>query len=143
MRSGIALPLLVVALVTFTSVPMPPEPTSGIGGAASHGDPGRGEELFGEKGCNGCHRINGVGGEVGPDLTGVFKRDLAKDRPGQTQTDVTEYVRQSIRDPQAYIVPNFPKPSPMPSAKVFELSERDIDDLIAYLKKAAGPAKAK
>jgi mono/diheme cytochrome c family protein len=113
---------------------------SGIAGAQTGGDAKRGEALFGEKGCNGCHRVSGVGGEVGPDLTRLFKLDLPKDRPGQRHTNVVEYVRESIRDPQAYIVPKFPNPSPMPSAKVFELTERNIDDLIAYLRKAAGSA---
>lgn len=92
-------------------------------------------------GCNGCHRVNGVGGEVGPDLTRVFKLDLARDRPGQKNAGNAEYVRESIRDPQAYIVPKFPRPSPMPSAKVFELTQQNIEDLIAYLKQAAGPAR--
>ncbi|MFQ5597659.1 MAG: c-type cytochrome [Nitrospiria bacterium] len=30
-----------------------------------------GEEIFAELGCNGCHVINGEGGELGPDLTRV------------------------------------------------------------------------
>jgi len=140
-RSGFAPLLLPVAVIAFASVPMPRGPGSGTGGAATHGDPGRGAELFGEKGCNGCHRIRGVGGAVGPDLTRVFRLDLARDRPGNRQSDVAAYVRQSVLDPQAYIVPRFPDPSPMPSAQVFGLSERDIDDLVAYLRQAAGPAR--
>ncbi|MDR7521165.1 MAG: cytochrome c [Armatimonadota bacterium] len=97
------------------------------------GDPERGEQLFGEKGCIGCHTVGGVGGQVGPNLTEVGRRDLARERPGRTWPDVSAYIRESIKDPQAYIVPGFPNPSPMPSAEVFFLSERDIDDLVAYL----------
>ncbi len=132
-----------MALGGLGSLLGPDGPGGGIASAQSRGDSKRGEELFGEKGCNGCHRINGVGGEVGPDLTRVFKLDLARERPGQNEADITAYVKASIREPQAYIVPKFPKPSPMPSAKMFELSERDIDDLVAYLRKAGGAARAK
>jgi cytochrome c2 len=90
--------------------------------------------------ANGCHQIGGTGGQVGPDLTNVFKLDLDRDRPGQKQANVADYVRESLEHPQAYVVPNFPKPSPMPSAELFQLSPQDIDDLIAYLREAAESA---
>ena len=32
------------------------------------GDPGRGRELFTQKGCAHCHSVSGVGGKIGPDL---------------------------------------------------------------------------
>jgi mono/diheme cytochrome c family protein len=127
-------PPLLVALVGLTSGPIPHGEARAQEGASGRGDPERGEKLFGRTGCNGCHTISGVGGQVGPDLTRVFELDLAKDRPGQKQPNVRDnvrdYVRQCIEDPQAYIVPEFPQPSPMPT---FELSEQDVDDLIAYL----------
>lgn len=34
----------------------------------------RGEKLVQQFGCQGCHQINGSGGALGPDLTGVVKR---------------------------------------------------------------------
>lgn len=34
----------------------------------------RGEKLFTEKGCDGCHMLKGAGTEFGPDLTGVGSR---------------------------------------------------------------------
>jgi mono/diheme cytochrome c family protein len=143
LRRGFALPLLVAVLIGLAFVWMPDVAASGqAAGAAGRGDPERGEKLFGRTGCNGCHQINGIGGQVGPDLSRVFHIDLAKDRPGQKQPNVRDYVRESIKDPQAYIVPSFPKPSPMPSAEKFELAEQDIDHLIAYLEQA-GRADAK
>ena len=42
------------------------------------GSPARGEELFfqtGERGCAGCHAIDGKGNAVGPDLTGSSRRE--------------------------------------------------------------------
>lgn len=33
-----------------------------------------GEKIFNEASCIGCHKINGVGGAVGPELTDVYKR---------------------------------------------------------------------
>ncbi len=33
-----------------------------------------GEKIFNEASCIGCHRVNGVGGAVGPQLTDVYKR---------------------------------------------------------------------
>jgi mono/diheme cytochrome c family protein len=111
--------------------------------ASVRGNPGRGEALFGQKGCIGCHTVSGIGGQVGPNLTMVARRDLARERPGRTWPDVVTYIRESILEPQAYIVPGFPNPSPMPSARLFELSDQDIDDLIAYLFSAAARAEGK
>lgn len=102
-------------------------------GSQVRGNPARGAELFGRLGCNGCHTVNGVGGQVGPDLTGAARLDLARDRPGGTWPSLVAYLRESIEDPQAYIVPNFERPSRMPSAKQFKLSDRDVNDLLAYL----------
>jgi len=48
-----------------------------------------GAALFRSKGCLQCHRVNGEGGRLGPDLTHI----------GQTRS--TEHLRQSIIDPNA------------------------------------------
>lgn len=37
-----------------------------------------GASLFQEKGCFDCHRLNGTGGDLGPDLTGVGSRQSAE-----------------------------------------------------------------
>lgn len=111
--------------------------------ATIRGNAERGEELFGKSGCIGCHKINGIGGEVGPDLSRVSKLNLGKDRPGQSWPSLVAYIRESLEQPQKYIVPGFPKPSPMPSARQLELTETDIEDLIAYLFDVAGGTKTR
>lgn len=39
-----------------------------LGSLDAPGDAERGALLFGQKGCQGCHAVNGTGGRVGPDL---------------------------------------------------------------------------
>lgn len=43
--------------------------------AAGGGDPGNGEEMFAYT-CADCHRVNDVGGEVGPDLSAISSKGL-------------------------------------------------------------------
>ena len=45
----------------------------GSDGAAVEGDPFRGRETFGDKGCSRCHSVWGHGGELGPEITVVVK----------------------------------------------------------------------
>jgi putative heme-binding domain-containing protein len=63
--------------------------------AMSAGDPNRGAELFKSKACVRCHRVNGEGGRLGPDLT----------HAGQTRSP--EFLRQSIVDPNADVQPRY------------------------------------
>ena len=59
------------------------------------GDPRRGAELFRSQGCVRCHRLNGEGGRLGPDLTQI----------GQSRSQ--EFLRQSIVDPNADVQPRY------------------------------------
>jgi putative heme-binding domain-containing protein len=55
------------------------------------GDPSRGAAVYASSGCAGCHRINGKGGSVAPDLSGVGAfRSVA-------------YLRESILTPDASV----------------------------------------
>ena|SRR5438552_3478804 len=58
---------------------------------APTGDPARGATLFHSKGCPHCHRVDGNGGRLGPDLTYV----------GQIRS--SRHLRESIIDPNAYV----------------------------------------
>ncbi len=65
-----------------------------------------GAQAFLNRGCNGCHVIEGLPGAVGvvgPDLTGLAGR--AGDRvPGLS---AEEYVRQSVEAPQDFLVEGY------------------------------------
>lgn len=73
----------------------------------------KGAAVFKEK-CGGCHKVNGVGGDLGPDLSKLgAQRDAL-------------YIQTQLQDPKAY------KPdSKMPSFK--DMPKEDKDALVAYL----------
>jgi cytochrome c551/c552 len=88
-----------------------------------------GAQLFLAKGCVGCHEAPGHRGtiSVGPALTGL--RERAGGRVPGLGADA--YVRQSVRQPQAYVVPGFEDGSVrMPTLAV---SDAELDALVDYL----------
>ncbi|HEY5648071.1 MAG TPA: cytochrome b N-terminal domain-containing protein [Nitrospiria bacterium] len=73
----------------------------------------RGEDLYSKLQCNGCHKIHGSGGTVGPDLSyvgGVRDRD---------------WLIRHFEDPQALVPGSF-----MPA---FPLPPDDMEDLTRYM----------
>lgn len=83
-------------------------------------NPEEGKKLFYAIGCIGCHTAEGIGGNVGPNLSDIgARRDEA-------------YIEKSIREPKAYIVPGYPPI--MPSPQELGLKEEDIAHLIAWLR---------
>jgi len=77
-----------------------------------------GETLFQAKGCAGCHQRGELGQlQIGPNLTGL----------GERATEV--YVRQSIRDPQAFLVKGY-EGIDMPT---LSLTEAELDVLVDFL----------
>ncbi|SCZ58338.1 ethylbenzene dehydrogenase-related protein [Thiohalomonas denitrificans] len=86
----------------------------------SGGDPRRGKELVQERGCTACHRLpGGPDSHLGPDLTlagGIHW-------PG--------YLRRSITEPDAFIVPGVRyRDVPMPA---LDLPESEVEDITSYL----------
>ena len=57
--------------------------------APPKGNPERGAALFRSRTCIGCHRVNGEGGRLAPDLSAI----------GQTRS--AEYLRRALLDPGA------------------------------------------
>jgi cytochrome c551/c552 len=85
-----------------------------------------GRTVFLTKGCTGCHSLAGVSNEgfVGPNLTALA------DRAGNRVEGLSaeEYVRQSVLDPQAYIVDGYG-----PQMPVLPVDTAELDALVEYL----------
>ncbi len=92
-------PSLVTRIATASAAPEGTDPRlAEFWDARAGGDADRGRQVFfgkTEVSCVRCHRIDGVGGEVGPELSGV---GLKRDR---------NYLLQSIVDPNAQIAEGF------------------------------------
>lgn len=104
---------------------------SGCGGAQAaqpDGDAARGAQLFRSQGCSGCHTLQGQGGQVGPNLTGISAAAATR-QPGQ---DAATYLREAIVQPNTFIVPGY-QPGVMPGNYGQTLRAGQVDDLIAYL----------
>ena len=56
-------------------------------GESATGDPEKGKAVYDAKGCASCHMVNGVGGDLGPDLTGIGSL-----RPA-------DYIRLELQNP--------------------------------------------
>jgi quinoprotein glucose dehydrogenase len=57
------------------------------------GDPAAGQKVYTERGCNGCHRVDGEGGRSGPDLSDIgASRSLA-------------HLRSAILNPNEKVLP--------------------------------------
>lgn len=87
----------------------------------------RGALLFATKGCIGCHThaaFPNARMQVGPDLTALPQRAGTR----VADLDARAYVRQSLRDPRAYVVSGYT--ALMPD---LHLSDTDIDSLSAFL----------
>ena len=93
---------------------------------AAKGDPAAGKTLFGTQGCTACHTFKPAGAtaKVGPDL------DKVVDDAKKANQPVDQYVTESIKDPNAYVAPGFPK-GVMPSFA--SLSDKQVRDLVAFV----------
>jgi ubiquinol-cytochrome c reductase cytochrome b subunit len=90
--------------------PRPKQVTVTIPGTAK-----KGEQLFYSAGCGSCHRVNGKGGTIGPDLSNEGQRGRSR-----------EWLKVQIINPKAH-VPD----STMPA--ITSLSEQQMNELIDYL----------
>lgn len=75
-----------------------------------------GKQLFVEKGCIACHKINGEGGNIGPSLVGISGRTVEL-TSGQKLIRTHEYLHESVIEPDAKVVKGYqagimPKTSP-------------------------------
>ena len=99
-------------------------------GVASGGNAEAGQALFAQNGCVACHVVQGDTRLIGPSLAGIAQRAGTR-QPG---TAADAYLRQSIREPSASIVPTFPgPPSLMPPFSPAQISDDDLSSLVTYL----------
>jgi cytochrome c oxidase subunit 2 len=91
-----------------------------------------GAALFKAQGCGGCHTFKpaGTNGNVGPDLD-----KLAQYAKTANQGSLATFTHDSIANPSAYVEKGF-----TPSMPDFgqSLSDKQINDLVAYLTKSQG-----
>jgi mono/diheme cytochrome c family protein len=115
--------------VSFAAIPQPERQVLAVFLSSRVGAPGLAEAkaLFHSLGCRGCHRVGGVGGDDGPDLTRVGEMDPGRRDfthvPGEPT--VANWLAEHFRAP-ATLAPG----SKMP---VLGLSDENIRLLVFYM----------
>jgi cytochrome c2 len=92
--------------------------------AVTGGDPARGEAMFIQYGCGGCHGVKHVRkatGMVGPPLDGIAIRAIVAGKLANSPTNMQTW----IRDPQ--------KVTPGTAMPDLNVGERDARDITAFL----------
>ena len=87
----------------------------------------RGRQVYHQMNCGSCHDPDLLGRRVGPPLDHIGTVAATR-RLGMSAED---YIRQSILDPGAFVVPGYPDVMPRDLGR--DLSPTDLDALVAYL----------
>jgi mono/diheme cytochrome c family protein len=112
--------------VRFAEGAPTPIPASSLLGQ-DQGPGAKGKAVMVKYGCNSCHTIQGVSGfagKTGPELTHIGT-EAATMKPGM---DAEAYIRESIREPTAFVVPGF-----QPVMPKLPLSDEELNDVVQYL----------
>jgi cytochrome c oxidase subunit 2 len=90
-----------------------------------------GKYLYSKVGCNGCHGLEAGAAGTGPSWYNIWDQS----RPGSGDSGKVDenYLRASILQPQAYIVPGY-EGAKMNGGWEDVLSEKDIDSIIEFIK---------
>ena len=112
---AVALSLVAVFLLACAAEPPATEPVA------------RGRQVYQALRCSSCHEPNLFGQRVGSPLDHIGTIAATR-RPGMSAED---YVRESVLDPGAYVVPGYQ--DSMPRGLGRDLSPTDLDALVAYL----------
>ena len=117
MMGRVVLICIALAVLVLACAPEPPatEPIA------------RGRQLYRSLGCANCHEPNLFGQRLGPPLDHIGTIAGTR-RPGLS---AEEYIRQSILDPGAFVVPGYQDSMPRDLGR--DLSPTDLDALVAYL----------
>jgi len=86
----------------------------------------KGEQLFREKGCQGCHKIDGKGGDLGKDIAGIGSRPFAYFSMKHIVGDHNMYnwIKQHFDDPRGVV--------PDSQMRVF-LTDEEAELLTTYM----------
>jgi cytochrome c oxidase subunit 2 len=122
-RAGIVITAVIVVLLAGATVAVYAYDIEQQPSAAESAD---GQTVFLTAGCTGCHSLAGVSNEgfIGPNLTGLS--DRAGDRVEGLSAE--DYVRQSVLDPQAYIVDGYGEMMP-----TLPLDSAELEALVEFL----------
>lgn len=119
-----------IALIVLFSLVL-----AACGGGGDGGDTAqRGKDLFAqsvigtEAGCSTCHSLEAGVTIVGPTMAGIGTTAASR-ISGMSAED---YLRESIIDPDAYLVEGFPAGT-MPQVWEDVLTEEQVNDLVTYL----------
>ena len=127
---------LLALIKSLSGAPADEQPPAGAAAADAVDLTAQGQRLAESLGCLACHSVDGKAG-VGPTWLGLY---------GKTQTladgtavEVDEaYLQAAIRDPNAVVAQGF-----APIMPAFDLTEEELDALIAFLKSLAGESDRK
>jgi cytochrome c2 len=107
------------------------------------GDAAAGKQLFASLPCASCHDVKNPfpGGDICPNLGNIAaeaERIIQLPEYHASATDAASYIRESILNPNAYLVPGEPYraadgSSVMPKNFSKILTLQQVDDLVAYL----------
>ncbi len=110
---------------------------------AGPGNAANGARLFAQQPCSSCHDVTKPfpGGVIGPNLGNIAteaERIVQSPEYNGAATDAAGYIRESIVDPNAYVVPGdvyhtADGQSVMPKNFADTLTPTQTDDLVAYL----------
>jgi len=109
--------------------PPGPPPATSHAAPGPKGNPAAGKAVFAANACASCHTFKPANatGKVGPDLS-----HLAADAQKANRGSLAQYTDESIVDPNAYVVPGFPK-GVMTQTFGKTLSKQQLADLVAFL----------
>lgn len=86
--------------------------------------------VFDKGGCAACHAVQGDTRVVGPSLAKISETGATR-KPG---TSTEDYIKESVRQPSAFIVQGFPgPPSLMPAFAQGQISDDELNALVQYL----------
>ena len=142
-RAGITVVVIVLVVATALTLRLLERGRIARHAPRAGGSAGRGAPLFARLACASCHDVDHPwpGGDVCPNLGNIATEAgrivRLADYHGRAR-DAAGYIRESIVDPNAYVVPGAAYrqddgQSVMPKDFGRTLSPADLDDLVAFL----------